>query len=103
MRVDRDGRDGLLGMHPIGRLLRLAGGGEDGAWIIFEGPEPRGDVGGMLGARPMGNAEIGQDEARRQLADDLVHGILRRAEAAGEIAVEPVLRPRAVRFMPISA
>jgi hypothetical protein len=61
--------NGLLSMHPVGRLLCLAGGGEDRAWIIFEGPEPGGDVGGVLAARAMGNAEIGQDEARRQLTD----------------------------------
>jgi hypothetical protein len=86
----------LLGMHPVCRLLRLAGGGEDRARIILEGLEPRGNVGGMLRPRSMGNAEIGQDETRRQLTDDLVHGVVRRAEAAGEIAVERVLRPCAV-------
>ena len=47
-------------------LLRLAGGGEDGAWTIFDGFEPRGNVGGVLDARAVGNAEIGQDETRRR-------------------------------------
>ena len=54
---------GLPGVHPVGGLLGLAGGGEDGAGVILQDPQPRGHVGGVVGARMVGYAEIGQDHA----------------------------------------
>jgi hypothetical protein len=47
-------------VHPVSRLLGLAGGGEDGA-RVGQSFEPGRDVGRMLGPRPMGDAEIGKD------------------------------------------
>jgi hypothetical protein len=53
-------------MHPVGGLLRLAGGGEDGA-RVFERLEPGGNISRMVGPRAMGNAEIGQQEPAENL------------------------------------
>jgi hypothetical protein len=74
-------------MHPVGGLLRLAGGGEDRAWIGLEDRQPGPNVGRVLASRPMRDAEVGHHETRGQLTDDLVHRVLCRTEAAGEVAV----------------
>ena len=50
----------LLGMHPVGGGLRLAGGGEDGARIVFQHTQPRCHVCGMIGARMVGDPEVGE-------------------------------------------
>jgi hypothetical protein len=77
-------------MHPVGGLLRLAGGGEDRAWVGLEDRQPGSEVSCVLLTRPMRDAEIGHHETGRQLRHDLVHGVLGRAEASGEVAVQPV-------------
>ena len=77
-------------MHPVGGLLCFVGSGEDGAGVVFQDLKPRGDVGRVLGARSMSDAKVRRDEAAGQLTDDFVHGVFRGAEAAAEVAVEPV-------------
>jgi hypothetical protein len=54
------------------------------------------DVGGVVPARMVGDAEFGEDEAGGQLGGRLLDGQHIAAEALMEIAVETMLRPRAV-------
>jgi hypothetical protein len=42
---------GLVGVHPIGGLLGLAGGGEDGAGVVFQYALPGRHVSGMVRSR----------------------------------------------------
>ena len=54
---------GAAGRASSRRPLGLAGGGEDGAGVILEDGEPRGHVGGVVGARMVGDTKVGQDHA----------------------------------------
>jgi hypothetical protein len=85
---------GLLGVHPIGGCLSLAGGGEDGAGVVFQDAQPRGDIGGVVGPRVVGDTEIGQDEAGGQLGGRLLDGRGVATEASVEVAIETVLASR---------
>ena len=84
------GLGGLLGVHPVGRLLGLAGGHEDGPGILLQDLEPGRDVGGVVWPRLVGDAQIGKDEAAEDLDHDLLKGVRRRAKAAREVAGEPM-------------
>ena len=57
----------LLRVHPVGGLLGLGRGGEQGAGVVPQDLEPGGKVGGMVGTRMVGNAEIGKHEATEDL------------------------------------
>ena len=100
--VSRRGRARLLRMHPVGRLLRLAGRGENGAGVVLQKLEPRGDLGGVVGARMVRKTEVGENVAGCQFRDQLLDGQGLAREAGAEIAVEPVLGTRRMpRFMDV--
>jgi len=90
-------------MHPIGCGLCLAGGGEDGARVVLQHAQPRCHVCGMIGARMVGDPEVGEHERSCQFGADLLDRQTVALEPLGKIAVEPVLCARSVRVMPISA
>jgi hypothetical protein len=49
----------------------VASGGEDETLVAFERFEPSRDIGGMILAHFGGDAEIGAEEGRTQLGDQL--------------------------------
>jgi hypothetical protein len=49
------------------------------------------DVGGMIGSRMMGDAEVGEDHPTQNLDRNLFKGIGCGAEPPAEVAVEPML------------
>ena len=53
---------GLSSVHPVSRLLRLAGGGKDGTRIVLEEAQPGCHVSGMIGSGVMGDTEVSQDK-----------------------------------------
>lgn len=58
----RPGYMQLLSVHPVGRGLRLGGGGDDSALVVLQDGEPTCQVGGGVIARIMSHAEIGAKE-----------------------------------------
>lgn len=82
---------GLLGVHPVGDLLRLARRGEDGAFVATQHLKPGGDVARMVGARFDAKVEIGADHRAQQLDRTFLHGIGGRTEPSREIAVKAML------------
>jgi hypothetical protein len=73
-------------------VLRFAGRRKDRARGAFEFCEPGRDVGGVIKARVMRDAEIGEDEAAQNLDADFFGGVTGGTEAAAEVAVETVER-----------
>lgn len=57
----------LLRVHPVGGLLGLGRSGEQGAGVVLQDAQPRRKVGGMVGTRMVGNAEIGKHKATEDL------------------------------------
>jgi hypothetical protein len=90
-------------MHPVGRLLRLAGSGEDGAGVVLQELEPGGDVGGVVGAWMVRKTEVGEDVAGCQLRNQLLDGQGLAREPGAEVPVEAVFGTRRMTVMPISA
>src|SRR5271157_57673 len=79
---------GLLGPHPIGGLLGLAGSGEDGARVVLEHLQPGGYVGGVVGARMVRNAEVGEDQPAENLHGAFLGRVGGGSEAAAQITIE---------------
>src|SRR4249919_1891291 len=73
----------------VGRLARLAGGGEDGAVVLFQKRQPIIDVRGA--AEFAVHAEVGAEERRGQLRDQLLGRIRLRTESIFQIAIKPGL------------
>jgi hypothetical protein len=59
----------------IGRALRVAGCGEDEALVVLQHLKPRRDVGRMVCANLRRDAEIGREEGRTELGDQLFQSI----------------------------
>ena len=70
----------------VGRLARLAGGGEDGAIVLFQKRQPIIDVRGV--AELAVYAEVGAEERRGQLRDQFLGGIRARTESIFQVAIE---------------
>ncbi len=85
----------------VGRLRRLARGGEDRAVVAAQQVEPFIDVPGV--AQLAGYAEVGAEECGGEFGHQLLGGVGAGAEAAGEVAIETGLVPRPMAVMPISA
>ena len=100
-RVDGLARIGPEGEQVVGRLRSGAGGADDGAIVFAQHLEPGADIVGMAHRRH--DAERGADEGAGHLGDQLLLGIQRRAESAGQIASEPRGMTDPVAIMPISA
>lgn len=93
----------LLGVHPIGDLLRLTRGSEDGARVRAEDLKPGIDIDGVVGSRLDSEVEVGADHGAEQFDGAFLHGIGSRAGPSGEIAIEAMLGAGSVPLMPISA
>jgi len=85
----------------VGRLARLAGGGEDGAIVLFQKRQPIIDVRGV--AEFTVHAEVSAEERRGQLRDQLLGRIRLRTESIFQVAIEAGLVSAPVAVMPISA
>jgi hypothetical protein len=90
-------------MHPVGGGLCLRCSGEDGARMVFQKRQPRRDVGGVVGPRMMGDAEIGEDEASRQFGGDLFDAARFASKPCPEIAIKARHSAGRMDLMPISA
>jgi hypothetical protein len=55
-------------VHPVGGLLRFAGS-EDGAGIVLQHFDPRGNIRCMIDTRTVGDAQIGEDKPAENLGD----------------------------------
>ena len=85
----------------FGRLAGFARRREDCAVVLFEEPDPIGDVSRVpkLALDP----KMGAEECCREFGDQLLGCIGLGAKAVLEIAVEPLLGARPVAIMPTSA
>jgi hypothetical protein len=81
----------LLRVHPVGGLLRLAGGGKDCMGIGLQHFDPRGNICSMVGTRMVGDPQISENESAKNLDAALLGGVGRRTEPAREISVKPML------------
>jgi hypothetical protein len=80
----------LQAVQIFGGALRMGGGGEDRALIVLQHVKPRRDVAGVIGARFGRDREVGAEECRAKLGDQLLGGIAFIAPAlAGEFALIP--------------
>lgn len=96
--IGRDRGRGIWGggerAQVVGDPARLAGGGEDRLGIGVQQLEPAADVLGM--PQPALDAELGAQERRGQLGDELLGGISPAAETPREVAGKPARMPRPV-------
>ena len=53
---------GLQAVEEIGGALRMGGSCENQALVVLQRLEPAGDVAGMVGARFVGQVQVGTDE-----------------------------------------
>src|SRR3546814_18750581 len=81
-----------MGVHPIGRRLRLAGRSEDRAAVVLQHLKPGGDIGGMIGTRIVRDAEVGKQERGGQLGGRFLHRERVLGPPGAEIPVEPMRR-----------
>ena len=96
--------DFLKPMKERCRPLRMRGGCENGALVLFQNPQPAFDVGRVIRPDFWREIKIGRKKRRPELRDQLFHGVAFIAEArAAEVAVKPRLVARPVSVMPISA
>ena len=72
--------------------MGLARGGEDGARVVLEHREPGRDICGVVGARVVGDAEVGEYQAAEDFHRAFFGRVSRRPKAAAQITVEAVLR-----------
>lgn len=76
---------------------------EDRFGVALQSFDPARDVLGVIGARRVGDLEIGAEKRGPELGDEFFERIRVVTEALAELAIEPVLGTAPVRLMPISA
>lgn len=85
------------------RLASPARGDEDRLSVILQHLEPGLNVGCVVGARFVGDSQIGAKERRAEFSNKFFHRVCVIGESLTKLAVETVLGSRPMRFMPISA
>jgi hypothetical protein len=91
------------GIQEIGGGLRLAGRGEDRPLVAFQDAEPERDIGRVVGARLIRQAQIGTQERGAKLGNQFLESVGFIAEALPELAGAAVRSAGPVAVMPISA
>lgn len=94
----------LQAMQEIGGFLRMGRGGKNRPFVVLQGLQPSGDVGGVVIPDLRRQFQIGTEKRRAEFGNKLLHRVPCIAEAlAAEITgkARVVLRP--VDVMPISA
>src|ERR1700747_1632376 len=87
----------LQAVQEIDRALRVRGGGEYRPLVVLQHLNPAGDIGGMVVANLRRQVEVGAQEGRAKLGDQLLHGVAFVTEAlAPEFAREARGMPRPV-------
>ena len=61
--------------------MQEVGGVEDGPLVVFEDGQPVGDIGSVILAGRKSQLQIGTQEVRTQLGDELFFSITRRCDA----------------------
>ena len=94
----------LASVQEIRSPLRMGGGTKNRPLVFLQDFQPALDIGGVISARLGGQFQIGAEESRAKLGDQLFARIAFIAPfLASEFSVKAALVLRPVRLMPMSA